>query len=33
MSIWPAGEQAALDRLKNFLENKASNYSKIEMIQ
>jgi deoxyribodipyrimidine photo-lyase len=28
MSIWPAGEQAALDRLKNFLENKASNYSK-----
>ncbi len=28
MSIWPTGEQAALDRLKNFLENKASNYSK-----
>jgi len=28
MSLWPAGEHAALDRLKNFLENKASNYSK-----
>jgi deoxyribodipyrimidine photo-lyase len=28
MSIWLAGEQAALDRLKNFLENKASSYSK-----
>jgi deoxyribodipyrimidine photo-lyase len=28
MSLWPAGEQAAIDRLKNFLENKASNYSK-----
>ena len=28
MSIWPAGEEAANDRLKNFLQNKASNYSK-----
>jgi deoxyribodipyrimidine photo-lyase len=28
MSLWPAGEQAAIERLKNFLQNKSSNYSK-----
>jgi len=28
MSIWPAGEESALNGLKDFLENKASNYSK-----
>ena len=28
MSIWPAGEESALNRLKYFLENKVSNYSK-----
>ena len=28
MSLWPAGEQSALECLRNFLENKASNYSK-----
>jgi len=28
MSLWPAGEESALNRLKGFLENKVSNYSK-----
>ena len=28
MSLWPAGEDSALNRLKDFLVNKASNYSK-----
>jgi deoxyribodipyrimidine photo-lyase len=28
MSLWPAGEEHALDRLVDFLENRAGNYSK-----
>ncbi len=28
MSLWPAGEEHALNRLVDFLENRASNYSK-----